>query len=283
MRPSRKRPLVGNASSGPAIGFFLTMAIMLLSGCISIPAWLSDRVSEEGAHMTAVSRFGPVLLVRNASILPGTRRHGDPPMVSVTCSAGTIRLILAGQHRDGINAGVCDMLASAVSHGALLQGVQVRPVVAYIRLAPENTHVFDRARSLTSGGPPRLRLVLPTLETPTATTANAIDVVAHEAYHLFAALNRRRPEVVRNEDVGHLVGACAVLMILGELHRPEASDGAATAGLPGPVLKSHDAGVLLRERLAPLFDSEGMVRIGSGSADRLISMCDSIPSLLELR
>ena len=283
MRLNPGRPRGGNAFGRPAIGFFLVMAITLLSGCISIPAWLSDRVSEEGAHMTAVSRFGPVLLVRNASILPGTKRHGGPPMVSVTCSAGTIRLVLEGQYRDGINAGVCDLLASAVSHGALLQGVEARPVVVHIRLAPTDTHVFDRTRSLTSGGPPRLRLVLPTLETAAATTANAVEVVAHEAYHLFAALNRRSAEVVRNEDVGHLVGACAVLMILGELHRPVASDGAATAGLPGPVIRSHDAGVLLRERLAPLFDVEGVVRIGSGSADRLISWCDSIPSVLEPR
>jgi len=229
--------------------------------------------------MTAVSRLGPVLLVRNASVLPGGEVGRSRPTVSFECSDGAVHLIVRIAISSELDGETCGMLASAVSNGAVLQGAEPAPVAVHIEFAPGNTYVFDRSRSLTVGGLPLMRLVLPTLDTSAITIENAVRVVSHESYHLFAALFRRPAALIRNEDLAHLVGACSVLMILGELHQQEPGDNEMDATLPGPVARSHEAGVRLHGRLESIFGSDRTLRSGTKAADELHSMCDSIPSM----
>lgn len=247
-----------------------------LTACIAIPDGVRSNVSREGAVMTSVMRIGPILLVRTASVIPGVGSPESVPVSRLSCvSQGLMVEVLLHPHVVTEVGDFCRDVVAAARYGAEAVDVADLNLQLAVEIVPQGDSVIRRFRSSTLSGTPRAEYVIPQLSTDRETLENLVGVVSHESVHLFGGIERKPAEIATDERLGHLVGACAILSILGELdvNRLSFADFNDGSKLPASVQRSSRAGVGIARELLPLFRGAGRLQADSTSGERMLGYC----------
>lgn len=252
--------------------------VVSTASCISIPKKLGDSVSQEGALMTSVSRLGPFFLIRTGSIIPGRLPYKPQGERRTECRDGDLQVAVempSGEAMD--STPLCRYLIQSVRYAARTLGITEVNLQLSIHFARQGHSIHRRERFWVLDGTPRASYWIPLLSSESDSVANMIASISHEATHLLAGAARMPPEIARSERVGHLVGACAELELLGELKRSRLSLGYfnENLGLPSHVMKSSRSGAGVARDLFPFFDETSVVSASSVAGQRMRAYCHS--------
>lgn len=254
----------------------LLVGALMCGGCISTPMRLGVLVSREGALMTSVLRLGPVSLIRTGSIVPGQLPHLSRDTWVVDCGDGDVGIALempAGEKIDP--KATCNHLLAGVSYATKALGVYPADLALSIHFVRQGHSIHRREHFWALNSKPRASYWIPVLSSERETLANMVSSISHETAHLLARTNGMPARIAMSERIGHLVGACAELEVLGELRRERLGLGLFNENLdlPPHVMRSNRAGVQVSRDLLPFFADASLLSRESQAGQRMSAYC----------
>ncbi|WP_254459395.1 hypothetical protein [Xanthomonas sacchari] len=220
-------------SSGSAIA--LAMALSLLTSCASIQVPPANLIAKEGAHATAVTKLGPVFVVRTVSVLPGSERAAEKFTVIDECRSGQLHVALRRQENAGAYAApACAAVLAAIQYAVAtskLPGVELELTVDMIS---PGRQLIARTSSLATAASASARYAFALDKESDLAAANVVSTTAHETFHLLRGLSGTTSEMQEEERLAYTMGACAQLQALGWVRSRD---------LPSIALAPHVKGV----------------------------------------
>lgn len=256
----------------------LAIAVVLLASCVSIQVPPPSSIAKEGAHATAITRFGPVFVVRTVTVLPGTARASGRFSVLDQCYDRRIHVAIRLQERLAAHKSKIPPCA------AVLRGLQYAMDVSAIHdlqlsltvdLVGPDTLWVERSSSLATARRAGARYAFAVDEDGELVSANVVSTTAHETLHLLRGLRGAPPEVEGDEELAYTMGACAQLTALGWVRAADLPSVAIPRGVEGisdSVAASNAAGVSMKKKLEP-FMRNGVVTSSSTDGSAMKQFC----------
>lgn len=269
---------VGQSPLRAFLRFLLLIGAVSCSSCISTPKKLGGLVSPEGALMTSVLRLGPLSLIRTGSIVPGQIPYSSKNTKTGECGDGNVRATVemssAGQFDP---EAACDYLLLGISYTTRNLGVSQTDLELLINFVPKEHSIYRREHFWAFNKKPRASYWIPVLSSQMESLANMVSSISHEMMHLLAGTNRMAPDIAMSERIGHLMGACAELEVIGELRRDRLSltHFNENLDLPSNVMRSSLAGAQVSRDLLPFFEGASFVSRESKAGKRMSAYCSS--------
>ncbi|KAB7773384.1 hypothetical protein CEK69_04395 [Xanthomonas sp. LMG 12462] len=194
----------------------LAMALLLLPACASIEVPPANLIAKEGAHATAVTRIGPVFVVRTVSVLPGSARAAEKFAVTDECRSGTLHVALRRQESaEPYAAPACGAVLAALQYAVAASDLPDMKLKLTVDLISPGQQLIARTSSLATAASASARYAFALDKDSDLTAANVISTTAHETFHLLRGLSGTTSEMQEEERLAYTMGACAQLQALG--------------------------------------------------------------------
>lgn len=252
------------------------MALSLLTACTSIQVPPANLIAKEGAHATAVSKFGPVFVVRTVSVLPGSSRAAGKFTVLDECRSGKLHVDLRQEEgAEPYAAPGCAAVLAALQYAVAsskLPGVELKLTVD---LVTPGRQLIARTSSLATAASASARYAFALDKDSDLTAANVISTTAHETFHLLRGLSGATSEMQEEERLAYTMGACTQLQALGWVRSkdlPSIALAPHVKGVSESVATSNTVGLAVTKELMP-FLRNGAVTKASQEGEAMQQFC----------
>lgn len=256
----------------------LLIGAIFCSSCISTPKKLGELVSPDGALMTSVLRLGPISLIRTGSIAPGQTPYSFKNTRTIECAEGDIKATVKMPSAENFDPETtCGYLMQGILYTTRNLGVSQANLQLLINFVPEDHSVYRREHFWTFNEKPKASYWIPILSSQMESLTNMVSSISHEMVHLLAGTNRMPPDIAMSEHIGHLMGSCAELEVIGELRRDRLSPAHfhENLDLPSHVMRSSLAGAQVSRNLLSFFEDSLFVSRESEAGKRMSAYCSS--------
>jgi len=256
----------------------LAIVISLLTSCVSIQVPPSSLIAKEGAHATAITKFGPIFVVRTVTVLPGRAHASDRLFVLDECRAGKVRVIVRLEkglesYRNIVPS--CAVVLRGLHYAINLSRIDDVQLDLTIDLVGGDKLLVSRSSSLATARRASARYAFAVDKDSKLLSANVVSTTAHETFHLLHGL-RGSPEAVQgNEELAYTMGACAQLDALSwvrDVDLPSVAIPLGTEGVSDSVTASNVAGISVRRKLEP-FMRAGVITGSSINGSAMKQFC----------
>ncbi|WP_267095062.1 hypothetical protein [Xanthomonas sacchari] len=240
----------------------LATALLLLPACTSIEAPPANLIAKEGAHATAVTRIGPVFVVRTVSVLPGSARAAEKFAVTDECRSGTLHVALRRQESaEPYAAPACVAVLAALQYAVAASDLPDLELKLTVDLISPGQQLIARTSSLATTASASGRYAFALDKERDLVVANVVCTTAHETFHLLRGLSGTTSEMQKEERLAYTMGACAQLQALGWVRSedlPSIAFPQHAEGISDSVNASNAAGILVTKDFMQ-FMRDGMV------------------------
>nr|WP_202406888.1 MULTISPECIES: hypothetical protein [unclassified Xanthomonas] len=238
------------------------MGLILLAACASIRVPPASLLANEGAHATAVTKIGPVFLVRTVSVLPGTSRAAEKFTVIEECRSGKLHVALQQQKgAETYATPACAAVLAALRYAVDASTLPDVGLELTVDLISPGRQLIARTSSLATAAGASARYAFALDKESDMAAANIVSTTAHETFHLLRGLSRTTTEMQEEERLAYTMGACAQLQALGWVRSKDLPSIALpkhAEGVSGSVNASNAAGISVTKDLMP-FMRDGVV------------------------
>ncbi|MDV0440332.1 hypothetical protein [Xanthomonas sacchari] len=238
----------------------LATALLLLPACASIEVPPANLIAKEGAHATAVTRIGPVFVVRTVSVLPGSARAAEKFAVTDECRSGTLHVALRRQESAEPHAvPACGAVLAALQYAVVASDLPDLELKLTVDLISPGQQLIARTSSLATAASASARYAFALDKERDLAAANVVSTTAHETFHLLRGLSGTTSEMQEEERLAYTMGACAQLQALGWVRSKELPSVAFpqhAEGVSGSVKASNVAGVSVTKDLMQFMRDE---------------------------
>ncbi len=225
----------------------MAMALLLLPACTSIEVPPANLIAKEGAHATAVTRIGPVFVVRTVSVLPGSARAAEKFIVTDECRSGTLHVALRRQESaESYTAPACGAVLAALQYAVAASDLPDLELKLTVDLISPGQQLIVRTSSLATAASASARYAFALDKERELAAANIVSTTAHETFHLLRGLSGTTSEMQEEERLAYTMGACAQLQALGWVRSkdlPSIAFPQHAEGVSGSVNASNVAGI----------------------------------------
>lgn len=194
----------------------LAMALLLLSACASIKVPPANLIAKEGAHATAVTKIGPVFVVRTVSVLPGSSRGAEKFTVIDECRSGKLHVALRRQERAATYvAPACAVVLASLQYAVAASTLPDVELELTVDLISPGRKLIARTSSLATAASASALYAVALDKDSDLAAANVVSTTAHETFHLLRGLSGATSEMQEEERLAYTMGACAQLQVLG--------------------------------------------------------------------
>ncbi|KAB7776217.1 hypothetical protein NG825_19095 [Xanthomonas sacchari] len=254
------------------------MALSLLTSCASIQVPPANLIAKEGAHATAVTKLGPVFVVRTVSVLPGSARAAEKFTVTDECRSGTLRVALRRQgSADTYAAPACDAVLAAMQYAVATSKLPGMELELTVDLISAGHQLIARKSSLATAASASAGYAFALDKESDLAAANVVSTTAHETFHLLRGLSGTTSEMQEEERLAYTMGACAQLQALGWVRSkdlPSIALPKRAEGVSESVNASNAAGILAAKDLMR-FMRNGLVTKDSTEGRRMANFCQA--------
>lgn len=254
----------------------LATALLLLPACTSIEAPPANLIAKEGAHATAVTRIGPVFVVRTVSVLPGSLRAAEKFTVTDECRSGTLHVALRRQESaEPYAAPACVAVLAALQYAVAASDLPDLELKLTVDLISPGRQLIARTSSLATAGGASTRYAFALDKESDLAAANVVSTTAHETFHLLRGLNGTTSEMQEEERLAYTMGACAQLQALGWVRSrdlPSIALAPHVKGVSESVAASNAVGLSVTRDLMP-FLRNGAVTKASQEGKAMEQFC----------
>lgn len=252
------------------------MALSLLTACTSIQVPPADLLAKEGAHATAVSKFGPVFVVRTVSVLPGSSRAAEKFTVIDECRSGKLHVALRRQgSAEAYAAPACDAVLAAMQYAVATSKLPGMELDLTVDLISPGQQLIARTSSLATAASANAGYAFALDKESDLAAANVVSTTAHETFQLLRGLSGTSSEMQKEERLAYTMGACAQLQALGWVRSkdlPSVAFPQRAEGVSGSVNASNVAGISVTKDLMP-FMRDGLVTRDSTEGRGMAHFC----------
>lgn len=256
----------------------LATALLLLPACISIEVPPANLIAKEGAHATAVTRIGPVFVVRTVSVLPGSARTAEKFTVTDECRSGTLHVALRRQESaEPYAAPACSAVLAALQYAVAASDLPDLELKLTVDLISPGQQLIARTSSLATTASASARYAFALDKERDLAAANIVSTTAHEVFHLLRGLSGTTSEMQEEERLAYTMGACAQLQALGWVRSkdlPSIALPKRAEGVSESVNASNAAGILAAKDLMP-FMRDGLVTRDSAEGRGMAHFCQT--------
>ncbi|WP_223875601.1 hypothetical protein [Xanthomonas sontii] len=256
----------------------LVMALLLLSACASIEAPPANLIAKEGAHATAVTRIGPVFVVRTVSVLPGSARAAEKFAVIDECRSGQLHVALRRQESaEPYAAPACGAVLAALQYAVAASDLPDLELKLTVDLISPGQQLIARTSSLATTASASARYAFALDKERDLVVANIVSTTAHETFHLLRGLSGTTSEMQKEERLAYTMGACAQLQALGWVRSedlPSIAFPQHAEGISDSVNASNAAGILATKDFMQ-FMRDGMVTKDAPEGLAMAHFCQS--------
>ncbi|MET7142224.1 hypothetical protein M3S04_09800 [Xanthomonas sp. PPL139] len=254
----------------------LAMALSLLTACTSIQVPPAYLLAKEGAHATAVSKFGPVFVVRTVSVLAGSSRAAEKFTVIDECRSGKLHVALRRQENaEAYAAPTCAAVLTALQYAIAASGLPDVELKLIVDLISPGQQLIARTSSLATAARASTRYAFALDKEGDLAAANVVSTTAHETFHLLRGLSGTTSEMQEEERLAYTMGACAQLQALGWVRSkdlPAIALATHVKGVSESVAASNAAGLSVTRDLMP-FLRNGAVTKASQEGNAMQQFC----------
>ncbi|MDR6674225.1 hypothetical protein [Xanthomonas sp. 1678] len=259
----------------------LGLALALLTSCASIQVPPSDLIAKEGAHATAIDKFGPLSIVRTATVLPGEKLAGGKFSVLDECHEGKVRVVVrleSGQEAYGDLVPPCAVVLRGIQYvidGSAMHTIQLTLTVD---LVGADRSLVARSSSLATARRASARYAFAVDRDGDLLSANVVSTTAHETFHVLQGLRGAPVNVQGDEELAYTIGACAQLDALGwvrEVDLPSIAIPRGAEGVSDSVAASNVAGIAVKKKLEQ-FTQGGAVTGNSINGSAMRRFCRNV-------
>lgn len=258
----------------------LATALLLLPACSSIEVPPANLIAKEGAHATAVTRIGPVFVVRTVSVLPGSARAAEKFAVTDECRSGTLHVALRRQESaEPYAAPACGAVLAALQYAVAASDLPDLELKLTVDLISPGRQLIARTSSLATAGGASTRYAFALDKESDLAAANVVSTTAHETFHLLRGLSGTTSEMQEEERLAYTMGACAQLQALGWVRSkdlPSIALPKRAEGISESVNASNAAGILVAKDLMR-FMRDGLVTRDSAEGRGMAHFCQTAP------
>lgn len=225
----------------------LATALLLLPACTSIEVPPANLIAKEGAHATAVTRIGPVFVVRTVSVLPGSSRAAEKFTVIDDCRSGALHVALRRQESaEPYAAPGCGAVLAALQYAVAASDLPDLELKLTVDLISPGQQLIARTSSLATAASASAHYAFALDKERDLAAANIVSTTAHETFHLLRGLSGTTSEMQEEERLAYTMGACAQLQALGWVRSkdlPSIAFPQHAEGVSGSVNASNVAGI----------------------------------------
>ncbi|KAB7768281.1 hypothetical protein [Xanthomonas sp. LMG 12461] len=254
----------------------LATALLLLPACTSIEAPPANLIAKEGAHATAVTRIGPVFVVRTVSVLPGSARAAEKFAVTDECRSGTLHVVLRRQESaEPYAAPACVAVLAALQYAVAASDLPDLELKLTVDLIIPGQQLIARTSSLATAASASVRYAFALDKERDLPAANVVSTTAHETFHLLRGLRGTTSEMQEEERLAYTMGACAQLQALGWVRSrdlPSIALAPHVKGVSESVAASNAVGLSVTRDLMP-FLRNGAVTKASQEGKAMEQFC----------
>ncbi|WP_295921527.1 hypothetical protein [uncultured Xanthomonas sp.] len=258
----------------------LATALLLVPACTSIEAPPANLIAKEGAHATAVTRIGPVFVVRTVSVLPGSARAAEKFAVTDECRSGTLHVALRRQESaEPYAAPACVAVLAALQYAVAASDLPDLELKLTVDLISPGQQLIARTSSLATAASASARYAFALDKERDLAAANIVSTTAHETFHLLRGLRGTTSEMQQEERLAYTMGACAQLQALGWVRSkdlPSIALPKRAEGISESVNASNAAGILAAKDLMR-FMRDGLVTRDSAEGRGMAHFCQTAP------
>ncbi|NIJ74806.1 MULTISPECIES: hypothetical protein [unclassified Xanthomonas] len=255
------------------------MALSLLTSCASIQVPPANLIAKEGAHATAVSKFGSVFVVRTVSVLPGSSRAAEKFTVLEECRSGKLHVVLRQQENaEDYSSPACAAVLVGIQYAVTASKLPGLELELIVDLISPGQKLVARTSSLATTASASARYAFALDKESDLATANVVSTTAHETFHLLRGLSGTTSEVQEEERLAYTMGACAQLQALGWVRSKDLPSIALpqhAEGVSESVNASNIAGISATKDLMP-FMRDGLVIRDSTEGRGMAHFCQAI-------
>ncbi|WP_295942920.1 hypothetical protein [uncultured Xanthomonas sp.] len=233
-------------------------------------------IAKEGAHATAVTRIGPVFVVRTVNVLPGSSRTTEKFTVTDECRSEKLHVALRRQgSAETYVALACAAVLAALQYVVAASTLSNVELELTVDLISPGRQLIARTSSLATGASASARYAFALDKDGDLAAANVVSTTAHETFHLLRGLSRTTSEMQEEERLAYTMGACAQLQALGWVRSKDLPSIALpqhAEGVSESVNASNIAGILAAKDLM-LFMRDGLVTKDSIEGRGMVLFC----------
>ncbi|KMM75634.1 hypothetical protein ACP93_10125 [Xanthomonas sp. NCPPB 1128] len=194
----------------------LATALLLLPACASIEVPPANLIVKEGAHATAVTKIGPVFVVRTVSVLPGGSRVAEKFTVTDECRSGKLHVALRRQESAAAYAApACAAVLAGIQYAVAASTLSDVELELTVDLVSPGRQLIARTSSLAMAASASARYAFALDKERDLAAANVVSTTAHETFHLLRGLSGTTSGIQEEERLAYTMGACAQLQALG--------------------------------------------------------------------
>ncbi len=254
------------------------MALLLVPACTSIEVPPANLIAKEGAHATAVTRIGPVFVVRTVSVLPGSARTAEKFTVIDECRSGQLHVALRRQEsEDPYTVPACAAVLAGIQYAVAASTLPDVELQLTVDLISPGRKLIARTSSLATTARASARYAFALDKERDLAAANVVSTTAHETFHLLRGLRGTTSEMQEEERLAYTMGACAQLQALGWVRSkdlPSIALPKRAEGVSESVNASNAAGILAAKDLMP-FMRDGLVTRDSAEGRGMAHFCQT--------
>lgn len=251
------------------------------TGCVaSFPKRVQSVTSPDGLTHNRLVKAGGITLLSSAAWLPGTPAVGLQFAQWVSCATPVTLMQVTWRSAlfiSGSDASEVCRLALAAGEYLLehIPGYDV-PIEPQLYLAPNDDGIQRSAFSIHPPESLEPVFVFRWYPDDRRMRAEIVDTVAHELFHLRAAMRGKSRHSRTEERAAYLVGACAQLDVNGAIFVNSIIAGKVPDSIPpGPDRISMEAARARAEELYLFFDDDGWIRASGNVGQQLLARCES--------
>ncbi len=254
----------------------LAMALLLLPACASIEVPPANLIAKEGAHATAVTKIGPVFVVRTVSVFPGSARAAEKFSVTDECRSGALHVALRRQESaEPYAAPACAAVLASLQYAVAASTLPDVKLELTVDLISPDRQIIARTSSLATAARASARYAFALDKERDLVAANVVSTTAHETFHLLRGLSGTTSEMQKEERLAYTMGACAQLQALGWVRSedlPSIALAPHVKGVSESVAASNAVGLSVTRDLMP-FLRNGAVTKASQEGNAMQQFC----------